>query len=124
MTREPQIETFPGRQAEIAFFVWPNDDARRIVILAHGYGEHLGRYHHVAELLVDRGAVVAGPDHVGHGRSGGERVVVGDFDLVVDDLHAVVERLASAPPARPGGLAGPSLAARTPPPYRRPPATG
>jgi alpha-beta hydrolase superfamily lysophospholipase len=109
VTREPQIETFPGRQSEIALSVWPNDDARRIVILAHGYGEHLGRYQHVAELLVDRGAVVAGPDHAGHGRSGGERVVVGDFDLVVDDLHAVVTRMRERHPGLPVVLVGHSM---------------
>jgi alpha-beta hydrolase superfamily lysophospholipase len=109
VTREPQIESFQGRQAEIAFFVWPNDDARRIVILAHGYGEHLGRYQHVADFLADRGAVVAGPDHVGHGRSGGERVVVGDFDLVVDDLHAVVQRMAERLPGLPVVLVGHSM---------------
>ena len=62
------------------------------MILVHGYGEHLGRYDHVAEVLTGRGAVVAGPDHVGHGRSGGERVIVTDYDLVVDDLHTVVRR--------------------------------
>jgi alpha-beta hydrolase superfamily lysophospholipase len=109
VTRDPQIETFEGRQSEIALYVWPNADARRIVILAHGYGEHLGRYQHVAELLVERGAVVAGPDHVGHGRSGGERVVVGDFDLVVDDLNEVVARMRQRHPGLPVVLVGHSM---------------
>src|SRR3954464_9353773 len=78
MTATADVETFQGRPAEIAVSTWPNPEPRRIVILAHGYGEHLGRYDHVAEVLVGRGAVVAGPDHVGHGRSGGERVIVTD----------------------------------------------
>jgi len=106
---QPQIETFPGRQADVALYVWPNEDARRIVILAHGYGEHLGRYQHVAETFAGRGAVVAGPDHAGHGRSGGERVVVGDFDLVVDDLHAVVEQMRERHPGLPVVLVGHSM---------------
>jgi alpha-beta hydrolase superfamily lysophospholipase len=109
VSADPQIETVPGRQAEIAWYVWPAGDARRIVILAHGYGEHLGRYRHVAELLTARGAVVAGPDHVGHGRSGGERVVVGDFDLVVADLHAGVERMRERHPGLPVVLVGHSM---------------
>jgi alpha-beta hydrolase superfamily lysophospholipase len=104
-----EIETFPGTDAEIAMSVWPNPDARRIVILAHGYGEHLGRYDHVAEVLVDRGAIVAGPDHVGHGRSGGERVVITDFDRVVDDLHAVVRRVKERYPGLPVVLVGHSM---------------
>ena len=104
-----QVETFAGSQAEIAMSLWQNPEARHIVILAHGYGEHLGRYVHVAQFLVQRGAVVAGPDHVGHGRSGGDRVAVTDYDLVVDDLHAVVERLKERHPDLPVVLIGHSM---------------
>jgi alpha-beta hydrolase superfamily lysophospholipase len=107
--REPETETFQGRHAKIAFFVWASPAPRRIVILAHGYGEHLGRYRHVADLLVERGAVVAGPDHVGHGRSGGERAVVGDFDVVVDDLNEVVARMRERHPGVPVVLVGHSM---------------
>src|SRR3954463_12154732 len=109
MSATADVETVQGRQAEIAVSTWPNPEPRRIVILAHGYGEHLGRYDHVADVLVGRGAVVAGPDHVGHGRSGGERVVVGDFDLVVEDLHAVVERMKARHPGLPVVLVGHSM---------------
>jgi alpha-beta hydrolase superfamily lysophospholipase len=104
-----QVETFAGRQVEIAMSVWQNPEARHIVILVHGYGEHLGRYEHVAQFLVQRGAVVAGPDHIGHGRSGGERVEVADYSLVVDDLHAVVERLKERHPDLPVVLVGHSM---------------
>src|SRR3954462_14304297 len=85
MTVTADVETFQGRQAEIAVSTWPNPETRRIVTLAHVYGQYLGRYDHVAEALVGRGAIVAGPDHVGHGRSGGERVIVTDFDEIPDD---------------------------------------
>ena len=70
---------------------WPADDPARLVVLVHGYGEHIGRYAHVAEALVARGSAVVGPDHIGHGRSAGERVLVETFEPVVDDLHAVVQ---------------------------------
>jgi alpha-beta hydrolase superfamily lysophospholipase len=70
---------------------WPADDPRRLVVLVHGYGEHIGRYEHVAQALVARGSTVVGPDHVGHGRSAGERALVDDFERVVDDLRAVVQ---------------------------------
>jgi len=109
MSATADVETVQGRQAEIAVSTWPNPEPRRIVILAHGYGEHLGRYDHVAEVLVGRGAVVAGPDHVGHGRSGGERVIVTDFDLVVDDLHTVVQRMKERHPGLPLVLIGHSM---------------
>jgi alpha-beta hydrolase superfamily lysophospholipase len=70
---------------------WPAEDPDRLVVLAHGYGEHIGRYEHVAQALVTRGSTVIGPDHVGHGRSEGEAAVVEDFEPVVDDLRAVVQ---------------------------------
>jgi alpha-beta hydrolase superfamily lysophospholipase len=70
---------------------WPADEATRLAVLVHGYAEHIGRYEHVAQALVTRGSVVVGPDHIGHGRSAGERAVVEDFESVVDDLHGVVE---------------------------------
>jgi alpha-beta hydrolase superfamily lysophospholipase len=70
---------------------WPNDDAVRVVVLVHGYGEHIGRYEHVAQALVARGSMVVGPDHVGHGQSAGEQALVESFEPVVDDLRAVVQ---------------------------------
>ena len=70
---------------------WPADDPQRLVVLVHGYGEHIGRYDHVADELVGRGSEVVGPDHVGHGRSEGEQALIEDFESVVDDLRAVVQ---------------------------------
>lgn len=106
---EPTVNTFQGRQAEIAISVWRNPAPRHVVVLAHGYGEHLGRYGHVADALVDRGAVVVGPDHVGHGRSGGDRVVITDYELVVDDLDSVVKRVKERHPGLPIVLVGHSM---------------
>jgi len=104
-----QIQTLAGSRSDIAVSLWPNPQARRVVLLVHGYGEHLGRYEHVAQFLVRRGAVVGGPDHVGHGRSGGERVLITDFEPVVDDLHLVVDRVAQRHPGLPVVLVGHSM---------------
>src|SRR5919204_263656 len=70
---------------------WPAADPKRLVVLVHGYGEHIGRYAHVAEPLAARGSTVVGPDHLGHGRSAGERALVESFEPIVDDLRAVVQ---------------------------------
>ena len=85
-----RTESFQGSEGKISVRVWPNPGARHVVIIAHGYGEHIGRYEHVVQRLVATGAGVWGPDHLGHGRSDGERVLVRDFEHVVDDLHHVV----------------------------------
>ena len=71
---------------------WPAETPSRLVVLVHGYGEHIGRYEHVARALVERGSSVVGPDHAGHGRSPGDRALVEDFEAIVDDLRAVVQR--------------------------------
>src|SRR3954447_7334519 len=70
---------------------WDAADPARLVVLVHGYGEHIGRYEHVAEALIARGSAVAGPDHVGHGRSGGARALVEDSEALVADLRAVAQ---------------------------------
>jgi alpha-beta hydrolase superfamily lysophospholipase len=69
---------------------WRSDQPKRLVVLVHGYGEHIGRYEHVAQALAARGSTVVGPDHIGHGRSPGERAVITSFETVVDDLRGVV----------------------------------
>jgi alpha-beta hydrolase superfamily lysophospholipase len=60
-----------------------------MVLIVHGYAEHGGRYGHVAAALTKSGAVVCADDHLGHGRSDGERGLIGDFAHVVDDLHTL-----------------------------------
>ncbi|CAN5277284.1 monoacylglycerol lipase [soil metagenome] len=52
---------------------WTPQDPTALVVLAHGFAEHSGRYDHVAEALNGAGYAVAALDHRGHGRSGGPR---------------------------------------------------
>ncbi|MBM35839.1 MAG: lysophospholipase [Acidimicrobiaceae bacterium] len=66
----------------------PSGNPRALVFILHGYAEHGGRYTHVAEALVEDGLAVLASDHVGHGLSQGERALITDFGLVVDDLGA------------------------------------
>ncbi len=55
----------------------------------HGYAEHGERYAHVAGALAAHGIACYAPDHLGHGRSAGERALIVDFDHVVDDLITI-----------------------------------
>jgi alpha-beta hydrolase superfamily lysophospholipase len=98
-----------GTQGDVSVAVWEPADPERIVVLSHGYGEHIGRYEHVAAAFVDRGAVVYGPDHLGHGESAGEQVLVEDFERIVDDLHGVIEFARERHPGRPVVLVGHSM---------------
>ncbi|MBO2462607.1 lysophospholipase [Actinomadura sp. LCR2-06] len=112
--REVRVTTareweFAGTRGAVTARIWSDGAPRRIAVLAHGYGEHLGRYDHVADALVRHGATVCGPDHMGHGRSAGERVLIEDFEDVVADLHTVVESARGDHPGLPVVLIGHSM---------------
>ncbi|NEC85975.1 alpha/beta hydrolase [Streptomyces sp. SID12501] len=89
---------------------------RYLALLSHGYGEHVGRYEELADVLVAHGATVLGPDHQGHGRSAGERAVIVDFEDVVTDLRTVADHARTTHPDVPvvliGHSAGGLIAAR------------
>jgi alpha-beta hydrolase superfamily lysophospholipase len=100
---------FTGARERITAREWPADSPRWVALLAHGYGEHIGRYEYVADTLLRHGAVVYGPDHLGHGKSDGERVLVHDFEEVVADLHTVGEHARERHPGLPVVLIGHSM---------------
>lgn len=102
--------TFAGAQGQIVARRWQGDaEPTHVVVLVHGYGEHIGRYDHVAAALIDNGAIVYGLDHMGHGKSAGERVLVTDFGDVVTDVHSVVASACEAWPDLPIVLIGHSM---------------
>jgi alpha-beta hydrolase superfamily lysophospholipase len=88
---------------------WRHERPRYLALVVHGYGEHVGRYEELAEVLVNHGAAVFGPDHRGHGKSAGERVLVEDFEDVVTDVHAVAELARAAHPDVPVVMVGHSM---------------
>ncbi|MCB0864651.1 MAG: lysophospholipase [Solirubrobacterales bacterium] len=98
-----------GSGGKLEVTTWPNPDATFLVLLVHGYGEHIGRYQHVAERLVAEGAVVVGPDHRGHGRSAGERALIERGEDLTDDLRLVAERAQAEHPGLPVVLIGHSM---------------
>ena len=64
---------------------------RGVVQIAHGMGEHLGRYAGLIGVLVSVGFTVYGNDHRGHGRTAPSPAHFGDFgeggfDLLVEDM--------------------------------------
>lgn len=63
---------------------------RGTVVLAHGFGEYLGRYGHIVRALTGHGYTVVGLDHRGHGRSEGVRFRIARFDDFVADLDLAV----------------------------------
>lgn len=57
----------------IHYEVWRVPDATAVVQLAHGVGEHIGRYRELIEALNAAGYSVWAHDHRGHGQTGFEQ---------------------------------------------------
>jgi acylglycerol lipase len=121
-----QEVTFVGvRGLKIHVRTWlPAGPPRGVVIIAHGFAEHGGRYARVAERLVAEGVAVRAADHRGHGLSEGKRTSVVRFDDYVDDLTTVINNARERWPSVPvillghsmGGLIALGLAVRPTPP--------
>lgn len=102
--------TFEGTEGRVFYRRWnPTGVPQRLVQIVHGYAEHSGRYEHVATALAGDGAVVYADDHIGHGRSGGERAVISDFEHAIEDLHTLTGIARSDHPDPPLVLVGHSM---------------
>jgi alpha-beta hydrolase superfamily lysophospholipase len=101
MTSTRSERTFDGvGGVPIVYDVWsPDTEPRGVVVLSHGYGEHAGRYHHVAQRFGEAGLMVYALDHRGHGRSGGKRVYLREMSEFVGDFHTLVGIAAGDQPA-------------------------
>ena len=86
-----QMTEVHGRRGRVIVHQWSVADPRIVALIAHGYGEHAGRYAHVAERLLAEGAAVYAPDFEGHGLSAGDRARAESFDDLVDELASVYE---------------------------------
>src|SRR4051812_23955794 len=112
----PQVEAlrdegrFDGRGgATIAWQGWVPPSPRAVVVVAHGAGEHGGRYRYVVERLVPERFAVYAIDHRGHGRSSGRRAQIDRMAHVVADLDVLVGEVERRHPSLPRFLLGHSL---------------
>jgi len=110
---EAKAERLAGAGApEIYWRAWLPEKrpyARGSIVIAHGAGEHSGRYEAVAEALVKAGYAVYALDHQGHGRSGGPRAVIKRLDFALVDLYQLVAGAAQKAGGRPPYLLGHSM---------------
>ncbi|WP_251197318.1 alpha/beta hydrolase [Anaerotardibacter muris] len=96
---------FPSWDGEsnIRALLWvPEREPRGIVQLIHGMSEHIERYDPFARYLAERGFVVCGHDHIGHGKSAGSRSNLGHMpvntgaDVLVEDVDSLRSIMTSA----------------------------
>ena len=67
------------------------ENPKAAVVIVHGICEHLGRYDSLAAGLLAQGFAVYRFDHRGHGRTGGERGYLNNFNQLADDTNFMVE---------------------------------
>lgn len=63
------------------------------ILLIHGYGEHSGRYQHIAGALQKINAAVYSFDLTGHGKSEGISAYIDRFDHYVDEAEDALQML-------------------------------
>lgn len=101
---------------EITYYVWPVPNPRAVVQLAHGVGEHAGRYADLARALNAAGYTVYADDHRGHGQTGIDqhhgdltkigRLGPGGLRAAVAGVHQLSEVIRSELPGLPLVLLG------------------
>ena len=67
-----------------------NPTAKAQIIIIHGFGEHQGRYIHVAQEFLNDGLTVYTMDLSGHGLSQGTRGDIKSIDHYLDDLQLLI----------------------------------
>lgn len=84
----------------------PEGEARAVVALVHGLGEHCGRYQHVAEMLNGNGIALYGFDHRGHGRSAGKQGFIPSYEVLMEEADLLLKHVSKQFPGRPVFLYG------------------
>lgn len=104
-----------GKNQVYARMWTPDGDVRGTVQIAHGIAEYIDRYDDFAKFLAANGYVVAGNDHLGHGRTMGSKENQGFFadengwDYVVRDMKSLHDQMKSQYPDKPAVLFGHSM---------------
>lgn len=92
-----------------------NGEIKGVYQIIHGMSEHFSRYEDIAEFLTDRGFVVTGEDHLGHGGSVAEGGLKGYFcdvdpaTVVVRDVHRLKKMTQELYPGVPYFIMGHSM---------------
>lgn len=87
----------------------PEEPPRATLVIAHGLGEHSGRYMNVVNHFVPKGYAIYALDHRGHGRSPGQKGHIHDWSEFREDLRAFVLMVQQREVGRPFFLMGHSM---------------
>ena len=103
--------TFKGiRDLDIYYQRWlPENESKAILLIVHGLAEHIGRYMNLVNHFVPLSYAVYGLDHIGHGKSDGQRVFVKRFEDYTETLKVFYDLVRQENPDKPIILIGHSM---------------
>src|SRR6201997_771124 len=115
MSTPDRFQFTSGDGLSIACAKWGGShEPRGVIQIAHGLGEHIGRYAELAKVLVEDEFVVYGNDHRGHGLTAKPSNSFGDFgpggfDRLVEDMVSLRVIAKQEHPGKPYILLGHSM---------------
>jgi len=100
------------RNLKVYHQAWfPEGEIKAVLFIVHGVGEYSARYTNVINRFVPLGYAVYGVDHIGHGKSEGEREMVSRFEDFIEPLITCRKMIAEAHPGVPVIIYGHSMGA-------------
>lgn len=85
------------------------DNPKAVVVIVHGFAEHLARYDYFTEILNENGFACYRFDNRGHGRSAGLMLHVESYNDYINDADLMVQRAKSEFPLLPIFMFGHSM---------------
>ncbi len=102
--------TFEGYEnLPLYYQKWQAEEAKAVLVIVHGFGEHSGRYMNVVNKVIPEGFTVFSFDHRGHGKSPGKRGHILHWNEFIEDTKNFLKLVHSEEKELPLFLMGHSL---------------
>lgn len=88
---------------------WVQANAKAVLCIVHGHGEHIARYDHVAKSLNESGVSCLGHDLYGHGKTDFKKGHWPSYEAVLDSIAVLIEEAKSMAKGKPVFLYGHSM---------------
>jgi len=109
MRHEEFVLTTSDKLSLFGQFWSPDEDPTGVIVLVHGFGEHSTRYKHWAEKFVSKNFAWVTFDLRGHGKSPGKPGYIPSYEILLEDIDCLLEKIKILYPDIPVYLYGHSM---------------
>jgi len=89
---ENETEYFLSQDGlRLYYRLWAAENPKQLLCIVHGFGEHSGRYQHVAHYFNNLGITVFAMDLRGHGISQGKKGHARNLDIMLSDIEELLK---------------------------------